>query len=147
MVWITFYEKRNCLANARQKAMLREAGHVLIVRDLLAEPWTAGRLRSFFGDVPVSHWFNRAAPRVKSGEVVPEGFGEAAALAAMLADPLLIRRPLIEVGDWRCAGFDAKEIDRVVGLLPGRSASPRPALEACGQTPGSCRLPVPVRMD
>ena len=38
-------------------------------RNLLTEAWTATKLRSFFGDLPVSAWFNRTAPSIKSGEI------------------------------------------------------------------------------
>ena len=65
MATILFYEKPGCANNARQKRLLLDAGHELIVCDLLATRWTAEELRAFFGGRPVSEWFNRAAPRVK----------------------------------------------------------------------------------
>ncbi|WP_373565442.1 ArsC/Spx/MgsR family protein [Bradyrhizobium diazoefficiens] len=51
---------------------------------------------SFFRNMPVGSWFNRAAPRVKSGEVNLDSIDAASALALMVSDPLLIRRPLID---------------------------------------------------
>jgi len=39
-----------------------------------------------------------------------------AALDMMLAEPLLIRRPLMEVDGALCAGFDAKMVDTWIGL-------------------------------
>ena len=71
MATIQFYQKPGCVTNARQKRMLEAAGHTVIARNLLAEPWTEERLRGFFGSTPVTAWFNPAAPRVKSGEVSP----------------------------------------------------------------------------
>ncbi|HSO84783.1 hypothetical protein [Thiocapsa sp.] len=50
---VLFYEKPGCLSNVRQKALPASLGHRLTVRDLLAEPWTAERLRPFFADLPV----------------------------------------------------------------------------------------------
>jgi nitrogenase-associated protein len=118
MATISFWEKPGCGGNARQKALLAASGHTVIARNLLAEPWTAARLRAFFGARPVTEWFNRAAPRVKSGEVQPESLEESAALALMLEDRLLIRRPLMQVGE-RCeAGFDTAVVDAWVGLGP-----------------------------
>lgn len=107
MTTLLFYEKPGCGNNARQKTRLRAAGHELVVRDLLSEPWNAARLRAFFAELPVADWFNRAAPRVKSGEVEPDRMDAQSALTLMLADPLLIRRPLIEATDLRSVGFDA----------------------------------------
>ncbi|MDD5033950.1 MAG: hypothetical protein PHE55_04260 [Methylococcaceae bacterium] len=115
---ILFYEKPGCANNARQKRLLLEAGHELIVHNLLETRWEAGELRAFFGPRPVSEWFNRAAPRVKSGEIVPETLDESAALALMLEDPLLIRRPLLQVGERREAGFDGERIHDWIASSP-----------------------------
>ena len=98
MSYVIFFEKPGCINNARQKALLESAGHRLVVRDLLSERWTAAVLRPFFGTMAVAEWFNRSAPAVKEGAVVPEALDEDAALALMVADPLLIRRPLMRVG-------------------------------------------------
>lgn len=133
MATIIFYEKPGCANNARQKHLLTEAGHQLIVRNLLETRWEAGELRAFFGQRPVSEWFNRAAPKVKSGEVVPEGLDEAGAIALMLADPLLIRRPLMQVGARREAGFDPERIR--TWLAGGETeAIPGQDLERCVRT-------------
>jgi nitrogenase-associated protein len=126
MATITFYEKPGCGNNTKQKALLSAAGHEVVARNLLTEPWTAGRLLKFFGRRPVAEWFNRAAPRVKSGEVIPEQMAAHAALALMLQDPLLIRRPLIEAEGRREIGFDQQMIHDWLGLAPTSSD-----LESC----------------
>ena len=110
MAHIIFWEKPGCAGNARQKALLLASGHTLEVRNLLAEPWGAQRLRSFFTGRPVYGWFNRSSPRIKSGELIPEALNESQALALMLADPLLIRRPLIEANSRREAGFEPERV-------------------------------------
>ncbi len=121
MTHIVFYEKPGCGNNTRQKKMLADAGHQLEVRNLLTEPWTAQRLLAFFEGLPVTAWFNRAAPRVKSGEIVPERMDAEAALALMLEDHLLIRRPLMETGDRRHVGFDVAAVEAWLGSsLTGR---------------------------
>lgn len=116
MVQVVFYEKPGCINNTRQKKLLLAAGHALIVRDLLEEQWTAEQLRPFFGQLPVAEWFNRTAPAVKSGEVDPDGVSEQEALALMLAMPLLIRRPLMQVGGEYRIGFDMEAVDAWIGL-------------------------------
>jgi nitrogenase-associated protein len=116
MATVVFWEKPGCAGNARQKQVLRAAGHEVVTRDLLREAWTAEALRAFFGALPPSQWFNRNAPAVKSGFIVPERLSEAEALAATLAEPLLIRRPLLRVGDRRVAGFNSIEVDAWIGL-------------------------------
>lgn len=135
MAIVIFYEKPGCGTNARQKRMLAAAGHTVIAVSLLAKPWTAARLLSFFGDTPVPSWFNSAAPRVKSGEIDPENIDGVAALAHMLKDPLLIRRPLVEVNGQRCAGFNREPVTSLLANLRdqevvdgcSRERKPRPA--------------------
>jgi nitrogenase-associated protein len=110
---IRFFEKQNCTGNARQKAILLAAGHRLVIENLLEYPFTREELRSFFGALPVVHWFNQLAPRVKSGEVEIHSVNEEQALDMMLADPLLIRRPLMEIKGIRLVGFNIDELERI----------------------------------
>ena len=117
MAIVTFYEKPGCRNNSRQKALLRASGHQLEVHDLLTTPWTAETLRSFFGARPVAEWVNPAAPAVKAGEIVPTHLTEDQALALMLQQPILIRRPLIEVAGVRRCGFDVAAIREWIGLV------------------------------
>ncbi|MEH2036228.1 ArsC/Spx/MgsR family protein [Nostoc sp.] len=116
MARVIFYSKPGCKGGTKQKVLLTAAGHEVIPCNLLTESWTVERLRSFFGDRPVAEWFNPSAPKVKSGEVVPEKVDEQTALALMLKEPLLIRRPLLEVGEQREVGFDVQKIDTWIGL-------------------------------
>jgi nitrogenase-associated protein len=110
---IRFFEKPNCTGNARQKALLLSAGHRLIIEDLLTYPFTREELRSYFGALSVAQWFNRLAPRVKSGEIDIAAMNEEQALDIMLADPLLIRRPLMEVNGVQLVGFNIEELERL----------------------------------
>lgn len=118
MARVIFYSKPGCKGGTKQKVLLTAAGHEVIPYNLLTEPWTVERLRSFFGDRPVAEWFNRSSPKIKSGEVVPETIDEQTALTLMLREPLLIRRPLLEIGDRREVGFDVEKIDAWIGLKP-----------------------------
>ncbi len=116
MANVTFYEKPGCKNNTKQKNLLVAAGHNLEAKSLLTESWTAAKLRPFFGELPVSLWFNKSAPRIKSGEVIPDNLTEEKALELMIADPLLIRRPLIQVKQVYRVGFAPEEIDAWIGL-------------------------------
>lgn len=116
MAHVIFWEKPGCIGNNRQKALLRRSGHDLDVRNMLTEPWEPERLRRFFGVKPVAEWFNASAPAVKSGAVEPAEMTEEDALAAMIADPVLIRRPLMQVDDERRSGFDSDTVAAWIGL-------------------------------
>ena len=62
MAVVTFYEKPGCKGNLRQKTLLAAAGHTVQAKSLKAEAWTADRLLAFLGKLPISEWFNPAAP-------------------------------------------------------------------------------------
>ena len=130
MVQVIFYEKPGCINNGKQKALLSAAGHEVTAYNLLTTPWTVESLRPFFGDRPVTEWFNKTAPLVKSGEVVPENLDEERALELMIQYPLLIRRPLIQVGNIRQVGFEQAKIDAWIGLAPANMVED---LETCPQ--------------
>ena len=104
---LVFYGKPGCVGNGMQQSLLRSQGVEVAVRDLLSHPWTAESLRGYFGETPVCEWFNGSAPRVKSGEIAIGNLSEGEALVLMLQEPLLIRRPLLELGELRQAGFSA----------------------------------------
>jgi nitrogenase-associated protein len=116
MAHVIFFEKPGCGGNARQKQALSDSGHFVEARNLLSHPWTEAELRLFFRARPVAEWFNRASPRVKSGEVAPDTLDAAQAVALMLADPLLIRRPLLQVGERREAGWNEALVHDWIGL-------------------------------
>src|SRR3954452_21028794 len=118
MAEVLFFQKPNDPANSKQKTQLEAAGHTVDARDLLSEPWTPETLRPWFEDRPVEDWFNRFAPAVRSKAVVPAEMDETAAIAAMIADPELIRRPLIQVGDKRAVGFDPNSLNSWLSLIP-----------------------------
>lgn len=137
MTTLVFYEKPGCGGNARQRLALEAAGHTLERRDLLSTPWTRASLLVFLAPLPVAQWFNPAAPRVKSGEIQPAALTADEALALLLAEPLLIRRPLMQRrDDGSChVGFDHAAVHAWVGL-----AGPAPArpLDQCSATAHHC---------
>lgn len=136
---LVFYEKPGCVGNRQQQAELRSQGIRLQVCDLLSEPWTLSSLRPFFGKTPVSEWFNQSAPAVKCGEVDILGCSEAQALQMMLADPILIRRPLLQLGEVRQSGF----VDGPVLAELGVVLRPGEDLQSCpmGDDPLPCPVP------
>lgn len=129
MAVIQFYEKSGCSGNRKQKALLEAAGHEVHARDLRDVCWSKDRLLTFLGGLPVAQWFNRAAPAVKDGSIVPEALKEAEALALLQENPLLIRRPLMEAGGMHMVGFDTQAVHAWLGL--GSQPLPTRNLEAC----------------
>jgi len=138
MAHIYFYTKLGCQTSAKQVGLLEQSGHEVELRDLLAHPWTAEELTGYFGGMPVDEWFNEKSPRVKSGEIDPSAYDSKRALAVMLADHLLIRRPLMESGGTRMCGFDPATVHAWVGL--GKAVYERSSREdysSCSQPSGT----------
>jgi len=117
---VVFYEKPGCINNTKQKKMLEEKGHVIIPFSIITTKWEKDMLRPFFGQLPVSQWFNVSAPAIKNGEIEPNNLTEDEALQAMILDPLLIKRPLINVNGNLGVGFDCILIE---DLLNGEDIS------------------------
>jgi len=131
MATVIFYEKPGCINNTRQKKLLAAAGHQVVAKNLLTEVWQPNRLRAFFGELAVRDWFNVSAPAIKYGEIEPDKLTEQEALELMLENPLLIRRPLMQVGDSLMAGFDQQAVDNWLGLTEIGATSD---LESCPRT-------------
>ncbi|MCB4360990.1 ArsC/Spx/MgsR family protein [Quatrionicoccus australiensis] len=139
MAVVTFYEKPGCKGNLRQKTLLAAAGHTVQAKNLKTEAWTADRLLAFIGKLPVGSWFNPAAPAIKAGQIVPENLSFEHAVNLLLENPLLIRRPLMEIGEERMVGFDVAAVDAWIGL--NNVELPAGNIEACVHGPeghGSC---------
>ncbi len=131
MATVFFYEKPGCINNTRQKLLLAAAGHQVVAKNLLTETWQPEILRAFFAALPVRDWFNVSAPAIKLGEIEPDKLTEQEALALMLKNPLLIRRPLMQVGDTLMAGFDHQAVDNWIGLQKIETTAD---LEICPRT-------------
>lgn len=136
MATIVLYEKPGCINNARQKQLLTEAGHVVDARNLLTADWQLDELRSYFSGMPLTEWFNPSAPAIKKGDIVPAELDEDQTLVLMQQDPLLIRRPLMRVGNTRRAGFNFDDIHNWIGLSPDTEKH-NANLEACPRTDNS----------
>ena len=112
--------------------MLAFAEHVVVAKNMLTEAWSPERLKKFFGDMPVSEWFNRTAPMVRDGVIDPDSIDREIALTKMIAEPLLIRRPLMIIDGTAVVGFDAQQLnaDFSLGLETGDGD-----LESCPRDP------------
>ena len=139
MTEVVFYEKPGCISNNKQKLVLAKQGHRLLVRNILTERWSPERLRPFFGAKPVSAWFNPTAPRVRDGDIAPTELSEAEALALMVDEPLLIRRPLMETPEGSCSGFEDGPVLEALGIR----LAPDEDLQSCSRTPRESECPPP----
>ncbi len=116
MATILFYEKPGCKNNTRQKAMLELSGHEVEAVNLLEYSWSKEELEEYLGEKPVAECFNPAAPAIKSGELDPLRLTKEDAITIMIREPLLIKRPLMKIGDHYLQGFDTTELRNLISF-------------------------------
>ncbi|MBM4152655.1 MAG: hypothetical protein FJ220_03920, partial [Kiritimatiellaceae bacterium] len=80
----------------------------------------------------VSDWFNDKAPAIRAGQIDPSTFDESLAIALMLSEPILIRRPLMDWDGRKFCGFDAS-IEAMFELCAMEGN-----LESCMEPTGRC---------
>ncbi len=114
MKLVVFYEKPFCTANSKQKQILRSSGCTLIERNLLEHGLDMDELRSFMEEKKVAEWFNPAAPAIKNGDISPNDLDEDTAMALLMSDPILIRRPLMIIGTEKMCGFNALKVAEIL---------------------------------
>lgn len=118
MAKIIFFEKNGCINNNKQKELLRLAGHSITAVDLLRHTWDYDQLVDFFQGLPVPTWFNPMAPDIRDGVIDPKALTEAEALQLLLHKPLLIRRPLLQIGASKIVGFDIDTLSELIEIEP-----------------------------
>lgn len=121
MTEITFFEKPGCINGEKQKAILRAAGHSLLCIDILSSFWNRENLLAFVtGKAPVE-MMNHSAPAIKKREIIPENLSFDEAVTMMVANPILIKRPLVEVDGLSIQGFMDPRLVPYLGGWDGRS--------------------------
>lgn len=118
MTKIIFFEKTGCINNTKQKELLELAGHSVSPVEILTHKWDYDQLVEFFGKLPVPQWFNMSAPEIKKGIVDPNNLTEAEAMQLMLMKPILIRRPLMQIGQTRLVGFEVEKLSELIPMTP-----------------------------
>ncbi|ARU47830.1 ArsC/Spx/MgsR family protein [Sulfurospirillum diekertiae] len=124
---VIFYEKTGCSGNARQKALLTEYGVTFDVRSLLDTSWDVPTLNSFFQGLTPKEMLNPFAPQLKDGSFKLEDYTKESLIEKMVQEPILIRRPLLQIGDVKLCGFD---IPRLNLLLHVKMPTPQ-NINAC----------------
>ncbi len=92
---VVIFHNPACGTSRNVLAAIRAAGHEPEVIDYLTEGWTAPMLRALFAAAGITA---RQALRLKGTEAEALGLTEADAptiIAAMVADPMLVNRPLV----------------------------------------------------
>lgn len=113
---VIFYEKTGCSGNARQKALLKEHGVSLEVRSILDTPWDKTTLETFFEGLTPEEMINPFAPQLKDGTFNLEAHTKESLIEQMLKNPILIRRPLLQIGEVKLCGFDIEKLNALLKI-------------------------------
>jgi nitrogenase-associated protein len=113
---VIFYEKPGCAGNKKQKEVLSANGVDFEVKSMLSTNWDIKTLNSFFQDLSKEQIVNQFAPQIKSGEINIKKLTKEQLVELMIKEPLLIKRPLIQVNDIRICGFDIPKLNKALNL-------------------------------
>jgi arsenate reductase (glutaredoxin) len=110
---VIFFEKPGCMGNAKQKTLLDLYNIRYKTEDILSYPWTKEFLEEFFKDIPKEKICNPFAPQIKSKEIEPKNLTKDQLVELMLESPILIKRPLLIVGEHKLCGFSIEMINEL----------------------------------
>lgn len=113
---IVFYEKKGCSGNQRQKKVLETHGLSYQTKSLLDTPWTKESLEPFFQGLNKSAMINQFAPKIKNSEINIEDYTKEELIKLMCDEPILIKRPLLQIGNHSMCGFDIEQINKLLDI-------------------------------
>jgi arsenate reductase len=113
---ITMYGIRNCDTVKKARAWLDANGVAYGFHDYKTAGIDEARLRAWAAELGWERLINRAGTTFrKLPEVDKTGLDEDKAIALMLAQPSMIRRPVLDLGKSRLIGFDQDRWRAAVG--------------------------------
>ncbi len=105
---ITLYGIKNCDTVKKARAWLDECGVAYAFHDYKSAKIDKSKLKRWAKDVGWERLLNRSGTTFRNlPEADKQGLDEGKAIALMLAQPAMIRRPVVEHGGDLLVGFDA----------------------------------------
>ncbi|MCX7373739.1 MAG: ArsC family reductase [Alphaproteobacteria bacterium] len=121
---ITIHGIKNCDTMKKARAWLDAAGIAHGFHDYRAQGASAELLRPWLAEHGWQALLNRAGTTFrKLPEAEREGMDEARAMALMLAQPAMIKRPVLDIGDRRLIGFSPAGYAAAFASRPGRAGA------------------------
>ena len=110
----TFYEKTGCSGNAKQKELLKSHNISFSVKSLLDTSWTKETLSEFFKGLEVIDMFNPFAPQKGDKQIDINSYSKDEPITLMIKNPILIKRPLLDINGVKICGFDIEKINELL---------------------------------
>jgi arsenate reductase (glutaredoxin) len=112
----TLYGIRNCDTMKKARAWLDAEGVAYDFHDYKTAGIDEARLRGWAGELGWEKLVNRSGTTFrKLPDVDREGLDEDRAIALMLAQPSMIKRPVLDTGDRRLVGFSEAAYRKALG--------------------------------
>jgi arsenate reductase len=119
---VTLYGIKACDTVAKARAWLADRGVAYDFHDYKTAGIDAGRLAAWVDEFGWEKVLNRAGTTFrKLPEVNRTGLDAAGAIALMIAQPSMIKRPLLDLGDRRVLGFRPEIYEAALGGGPSPS--------------------------
>ncbi len=112
----TFYEKTGCSGNAKQKELLKNHNISFSVKSLLDTKWSKETLSQFFEGLDINEIFNPFAPQIRDKEIDITKLSKEEAINLMIKNPILIKRPLLDINGVKICGFDIEKINKLLNV-------------------------------
>ena len=110
---VTIYGIKNCDTMKKARAWLDAHGIAYAFHDYKAVGIEAGALKRWAGEVGWQRLLNRAGTTFrKLSETDKADIDEKKAIALMVREPSMIKRPVLEIGGKLVVGFDAAEYSK-----------------------------------
>jgi len=107
---VTIYGIKNCDTMKKARAWLDQHGVAYAFHDYKAAGIERGRLESWSRDVGWETLLNRAGTTFRAlPDKDKDGLTERKAIALMMAQPSMIKRPVLDVGGKPLVGFKAEQ--------------------------------------
>jgi arsenate reductase len=101
---VTIYHNPRCNTSRRTLALLRDKGVEPEIVEYLKTPYTAAQLRKLLGQLKMPASALLRKKEAAAAGVDPRASSEDELIAAMVADPILVERPIVVSGDKAALG-------------------------------------------
>ena len=126
VVAVTIYGIKNCDTMKKARAWLDSHGVTYAFHDYKSEGIARDKLKQWSDEVGWETLLNRAGTTFRQlSEADKEGLNEKKALALMLAQPSMIKRPVLDDGKHLLIGFKPDEYEKELGGKAPRAKSAR----------------------
>jgi regulatory protein spx len=100
------YFKRGCTSCEKGRAWLAEHGITVREREIFKQPLSAAEIEDVIGPRPVTDVLSTRTTEYKARGLDQGTHSDAELLRQMEAEPRLLRRPLLQMGEHLLVGFD-----------------------------------------